>query len=129
MDPVTLIVTALAAGAASAVKDGASAAVKDTYAQLRAAVRRWLSGRRDGELVLARHEADPQTWQGPLAAELSGAGVGDDAEVTGLAQALMEFLDAAGSRAGKYAVGVHGSRGVQVGDQNTQTNTFWPPSA
>ena len=37
MDPVTLIVTALAAGAASALQDGASAAVKDAYARLKAA--------------------------------------------------------------------------------------------
>ena len=60
MDPVTLIVTALAAGAASALQDGVSSAVKDAYARLRAAVRKRLAGRPDGEPVLARHEAAPQ---------------------------------------------------------------------
>jgi hypothetical protein len=129
MDPVTLIVTALAAGAASALQDGASAAVKDAYARLRAAVRKRLAGRPDGDLVLARHEAAPQTWQAPLTAELSEAGAGDDAALTAAAQALMELLDAAGSQAGKYAVVVSGSQGVQVGDRNTQTNTFGPGPA
>ncbi len=129
MDPVALIVTALAAGAASALQDGASAAVKDAYARLRAAVRKRLAGRPDGELVLARHETAPQTWQAPLTAELSEAGAGDDAGLTTAAQALMELLDAAGAQAGKYAVVVSGSQGVQVGDRNTQTNTFGPGPA
>jgi len=38
MDPITLIVTALAAGAAAALKDTASAAVKDAYAGLKAVI-------------------------------------------------------------------------------------------
>lgn len=124
MDPVTLIVTALAAGAASAVQDGASAAVKGAYVRLRDAVRERLAGRADGELVLARHEADPQIWQAPLAAELIQAGAGEDTRLAAAAQALMELADTAGARSGKYPVTISGSRGVQVGDQNTQTNTF-----
>jgi hypothetical protein len=35
MDPVTLIVTALAAGAASALQDGTAEAVKGAYARLK----------------------------------------------------------------------------------------------
>ena len=46
MDPITLIVTALAAGAALGVQDTASAMVKDAYASLKALVRRgWAVGR------------------------------------------------------------------------------------
>ncbi len=45
MDPVTLIVTALAAGAASALQDGASAAVKDAYARLKALVKKRFADR------------------------------------------------------------------------------------
>lgn len=50
MDPVTLIVTALAAAAASALRDGPSVAVKD--AQQRAAGLKRLGG----ELILACHK-------------------------------------------------------------------------
>jgi hypothetical protein len=129
MDPVTLIVTALAAGAASALQDGASAAVKDAYARVKALVMRRFANRPKGELVLAEHESAPQVWEAPLAAELSAAGAGGDADLVAAAQALMSLVDAAGSRSGKYVVAVSGSQGVQVGDRNTQTNTFGPGPA
>ena len=129
MDPVTLIVTALAAGAASALQDGASSAVKDAYARVTALVKKRFANRPKGELVLAEHQAAPQTWEAPLAAELSAAGADGDADLVAAAQALMSLVDDAGSRAGKYAVTVRDSQGVQVGDHNTQTNTFGPRSA
>jgi hypothetical protein len=72
MDGVTLMVTALAAGAAFGLKDTASGAVKDAFGSLKTLVKKRLAGRRDGELVLARHEEAPETWVGPLVAELTG---------------------------------------------------------
>lgn len=124
MDPITLIVTALAAGAVSALQDGASAAVKDAYARLTGLVKRRFAHRPKGELVLAEHEAAPQTWEKPLAAELSAAGAEGDTDLVAAAQALMSLVDKAGSQSGKYVVTVRDSQGVQVGDHNTQTNTF-----
>ena len=44
MDPITLIVTALAAGVAQGLQETASATVKDAYACLKALVRRRLGG-------------------------------------------------------------------------------------
>ena len=129
MDPVTLIVTALAAGATSALQDGASSVVKDAYARVRALVMRRFANRPKGEVVLAEHEAAPQVWEAPLAAELSAAGAGGDADLVAAAQALMSLIDEAGSRSGKYVVTVRDSQGVQVGDRNTQTNTFGPRPA
>jgi RIP homotypic interaction motif len=126
LDPVTLIVTALAAGAASALQDGAPAAVKDAYARLKALVTRRFIHRPKGELVLTEHESAPQTWEKPLAAELFASGAEGDLDLVAAAQALMNLLDEAGSRSGKYLVAVHGSQGVQVGDHNAQTNTFGP---
>ncbi len=124
MDPVAVIVTALTAGAASALQDGASAAVKDRYAQLKSLVKKRFAGRPKGELVLAEYEAAPQTWEAPLAAELSAAGAEGDVNLLAAAQALMSLIDEAGTRSGKYLVTVHDSQGVQVGDHNSQTNTF-----
>ena len=69
-------------------------------------------------------------WERPLTAQLEAVGAARDAELVAAAQALMVLVDEAGSRAGKYAVAVQGSRGVQVGDSNIQHNTFnGPPSA
>ena len=126
MDPVTVIVTALTAGAASALQDGASAVVTDAYARLKALVKVRFAGRSKGELVLAEYEAAPQTWEAPLAAELSAAGAEGDADLLAAAQALMSLVDEQGTRSGKYLVTVHDAQGVQVGDHNTQTNTLGP---
>ena len=101
MDPVTVIVTALTAGAASALQDGASAAVKDAYARLKALVKVRFAGRPKGELVLAEYEAAPQTWEAPLAAELSAAGAEGDADLLAAAQALMSLVDEAGDAVGE----------------------------
>jgi RIP homotypic interaction motif len=124
MDPITLIVTALAAGAALGITDAASSAIKDAYAGLKALVMKQLGSRPDAELVLARHEQAPETWRAPLMAELDQARAGDDARLVAAAEALMRLVDEAGARAGKYAVDVRGAQGVQVGDHNSQRNVF-----
>jgi hypothetical protein len=51
MDPITLIVAALAAGAALGIKDTASSAVQDAYASLKAHAKKRLAGRPDAEMV------------------------------------------------------------------------------
>lgn len=127
MDPITLIVTALAAGTALGLKDTASSAVRDAYAGLKALVRKRLAGRPDAEVVLSRHEKAPETWQAPLMAELDEAGAGHDPDLVAAAQALMNLVDEAGARAGKYMVDVRGAQGVQIGDRNRQDNVFHAP--
>jgi hypothetical protein len=118
LDPVTLILTALVAGAAAGVEDTASSAVKDAYNGLRGLVQRKLGGRPGGELVLARHEQDPQVWDRPLAQELTAAGAGDDPALVAAAQALMQLADAAGSAAGRYQVLASGHAAAAGRDMN-----------
>ena len=121
--------TALAAGAALGVKDVASTAVKDAYNGLKALVKKRIAGRPDAELVLARYETAPDTWQAPLTAELEQADADQDTDLVTAAQALMSLVDEAGTRAGKYTVDVRGAQGVQVGDKNYQRNVInAPPS-
>ena len=129
MDPVTLIVTALATGATSGLSDATAAAVHDAYLSLKKLVRRRLGSRADGELVLARHAEAPKTWEGPLVAELSAAGADTDTDLIQAAQALMRLADEVGYRSGKYNVDARGSQGVQIGDHNTQHNVFGHPAA
>jgi len=128
LDPVTLIVTALAAGAstgvAGALKDDAAEGAKAAYAKLRGLVRRRVAGHPHGELALQHYEAAPQKWEGLLAAELTEAGADGDADLVAAAEALMALLDQAGARAGKYQVTLTGASGVQVGDGNVQVNRF-----
>jgi RIP homotypic interaction motif len=120
MDPITLIVTALSAGVAAALQDDAKAA----YVKLRDMLKKRFSGRKVGELALAEHEAEPAMWEPQLRAELTATGAADDADLVATAQALMKLVDEAGARSGKYNVTIHGGQGIQIGDHNTQTNTF-----
>jgi hypothetical protein len=127
MDPITLIVTALAVGAAQGLKDSASSAVRDAYAALKSLVKSRLAGRPNAEVLLARHEEAPETWQAPLMAELSEAGADRDADLATAAQALMNLVDEAGTRAGRYAVDARRAQGVQIGDHTRQENVFHAP--
>lgn len=122
MDPITLILAALTAGAALGLKDAASSAVSDAYGALKSLVGRKLAGRRDGELALERYEAKPEVWEAPLKDELVTVRAGEDAELVEAARRLMALADDAGSRAGKYDVVIHDSRNFQVGDRNVQYN-------
>jgi hypothetical protein len=128
MDPVTLIVTALAAGASAgvidALKDNAKDAAKAAYARLRGLVQRRVAGNPGAELALAEHQADPENWAAPLKAKLTLVGAGGDAELVTAAQALMDLVDRDGANAGKYHVTISGGQGVQVGEGNVQHNTF-----
>lgn len=125
MDPITLIITALAAGAALGLKDSASSAVTEAYAWLKSQVRNRFGGRPRAELVLAEHEKAPETWQAPLRAELAEVGADSDPDLAAAAQALMSLIDEAGAQAGKYKVDLRGAHGVQVGDHNQQDNAFF----
>ena len=128
MDPVTLIVTALAAGASAgtieALKDDVRDAVKRAYSKLRGLAKNRVVGRPDGELALERYESAPERWESVLAGELTEAGAASDADLVATAKALMELVDGAGARAGKYNVTIKDSKGVQVGDGNIQVNRF-----
>jgi hypothetical protein len=128
MEPVTLILTALAtgasAGALEALKDDAKEKAKAAYARLHGLVTKRVSGRPHGELALAEYDSAPQKWEGLLTAELTEAGAAQDDDLVGAAKALMEIIDQAGAKSGKYNVTVKDSKGVQVGDGNIQFNNF-----
>lgn len=125
MDPISLIMGALAAGAAAGLGDSATGAVKDAYAGLRDLVRRRLAGR--PVAALEAHEKAPHVWQAPSSAALVAVGIHTDAQIIAAAQRVMALVDAAGSASGRYHVDLSGAQGVQVGDHNIQANTFATP--
>ncbi|MGH3697434.1 MAG: hypothetical protein ACRDRX_26205 [Pseudonocardiaceae bacterium] len=127
MDPISLIMGALAAGAASGLGESATGAVKDAYAGLRDLVRRRFAGHPAAQTALEAHEKAPLVSQAPLSTELVALGIHTDAQIIAAAQRVMTLLDEAGSVSGKYRVDLSGALGVQVGDHNIQTNTFATP--
>jgi hypothetical protein len=128
MEPITLIMAALAAGASAgaldALKDDVKDAAKAVYGKLHDLLRRRFRGNASAELILAEYQADPATYEAPLAKKLAEAGAADDADLVAAAKALMDLVDQAGARAGKYNVKIDNSEGVYVGDSGIQINRF-----
>jgi hypothetical protein len=124
VDPITLIVTALVAGAATSATDVAGSAVKDAYAALKGLLKRRLAGRPAGEMVLEQHEQQPDVYEGPLKHELAESGADRDTELVEAARQLLELADPQGTATGKYKVTIGTAQGVQVGDHNKQDNRW-----
>jgi len=134
MDPVLQIVAALAAGntlrwspdapgllssppaaggpvACAAVSGPRPAAVRDAYARLWSRVRRSLSGRPAGVMMLARHADAPHTWAAPLTAELRAAGAGEDPELVTAATDLLRMMHQNGWHAAGHSTAGHSAAG------------------
>jgi hypothetical protein len=124
MDPLSLILAALAAGAAAALKDAAAQTVKDAYAGLKSLIKRKVASRPLAQDVIDQHEQAPEVWEKPLQDELKKAGVAEDEEVVRAAQRLLALIDPAGAQAGKYNVTVTGGKGIVVGDHAHVEMTF-----
>ena len=104
MDPITLIVTALSAGAGAARRGGAPPALPDAQAELLALAQERLRGRPNGSMVLRQHAEDPSRWNRPLAKALAAEGAGEDGRLIAAAQAVLRVTDEPGSARGKYAL-------------------------
>lgn len=121
MDPISLIVEALGAGAGEALKDGAKDTIVAAYRRLRDQARTLLAGNRDAEVVLANHENAPDIWQRSLATQLAASGAAADQELQAAAEALLTLLKTPAPAASNYSIVVHDSQGIQAGNHNSQT--------
>ena len=120
MDPVTLIVTALAAGAAAGRQAIAGDTSKDTYTALKALIQRKFAGKPKAELALAEHEDDPETWQVPLRKALVKEYVDQDQQIIEAAQKVMQLVHPQQAAIGKYNVQITGNvQGFAQGDHQT----------
>jgi hypothetical protein len=89
MDPLTSIVTALAAGAAAALQSTVEQAVKDGYASLKGLIQR-----KYAQVNVEQLEANPRSKnrRGVVEEDLKAAGAETDTEVLHTAQALLEAI-------------------------------------
>jgi hypothetical protein len=132
MDPVTLIMTALAAG----VTTGAQDAVKDAYDALKAVLVRRLRTHPADQgpsvaspvispiAVLEAHEVKPGSWEAPLRDALIASGADKDSNILEVASRLLRLVDPDGAAGGKYHIDLRGAQGVQVGDHGQMTVSF-----
>lgn len=125
MEPVTLIVSALVAGASAAAKDTAGQAIKDAYQGLKSLLQKRFAGQPKAEAALAEHEQDPETYEKPLQKALTETNAADDEAIRQKAQELMGLVDPQGAAQGKYSVQITGNvQGFIQGDNAQQTNTY-----
>jgi len=104
MDPLTLIVTAIVAGAALGAKDIANKAVHDAYASLKHLVIRKYGDTADIVDAIARVETNPDSKgrQIALQEDLQAAGVDQNSKVLKKAKAVHKACKKAGPQAVTY---------------------------
>ncbi len=125
MEPITVILSALAAGALAGAQSSASDAVKDAYQGLKSLIQHKLSGKPEAELALVKHEEKPEIWKAPLTDALVESGIDKDDEIIKMAQQLIMLLNSQKETTGKFTMQTSGNiQGVVQGDGNQVTMTF-----
>lgn len=102
MEPVSMIVTALATGAVAGLKPTAEQAVKDAYAGLKSLIQRKFS-----HVDIAPLEAKPDSTakQASMSEDLADAGADKDGQVLQAAQELIKLIESKAPEAAE-AVGI-----------------------
>lgn len=124
MEPITLILTALAAGTALVAKGTLTAVGKDAYDTLKTHILGKFADNPTAEMVLAGYLEEPDTWQKPLRRELSKAAADQDQEIMQAAQKLVGLVQPQQVGKGKYVIQMTNVEGVSVGDYTHLTMTF-----
>lgn len=129
MDPVTLIVAALVAGASAGLKDTATVAIKDAYAGLKSLIRHRFQDSHAAASSAVHNEISAieqgqQTDTGALHSALKGAGADQDGDLVRAAADMLKRLDPTGAAAGKYNVTISGGKGIVVGNEGSVSMTF-----
>jgi hypothetical protein len=125
MEPISLILGALALGGLAGVKDSANQAVKDAYGAFKNLLHRRLGDNQAGQVALERYEQQPEAWEAPLRAELTESGLDRDGEVLAAAEALFDSVRKDPAYAKIFHNQFHGPvHGFVQGDHNEVTITF-----
>src|SRR5215467_10656842 len=125
MEPLSLILSALAAGATAIAQTTASEAMKDTYAALKTRIQKKFAGKPKAEAALANHADDPETYELPLKKALREGHLDQDQQVLQEARQLMTLLHSQQQVGlGKFNIQITHAQGIIQGDHATQTNNF-----
>lgn len=124
MEPTTLIVSALAAGAAAGLTETTTQAVKDAYGGLKGLIQKHFAGNAKAEMVLAEYEQEPETWKAPLEKQLAETGAAQDPAVVDQAQKVLKLIQPQQVAQGKYNVQIGEAKGVVMGDNATVDMRF-----
>ncbi|MBI1240519.1 hypothetical protein [Umezakia ovalisporum] len=129
MDPISMIIAALSAGAVAASKDTAEKAVRDTYEGLKTLIKKRFAdqGKEDDSNIIDKYEKklESPAFKELLKEELTNLSAQQDDKIIELAKKLLNQGEAEEPTASKYNTVFQGEvKGAQIGDDNTQNNTF-----
>lgn len=120
MDPISLILAALGAGAIAATKDTAGTAVKDAYEGFKTLIKKRFAdrGKEDDSNIIDKHEKKPdsEAVKALLKEELVDLEVDKDVEILKAAAEILEKEDPQRVKEGKYGINVQGDIKGIVGD-------------
>jgi len=89
MDPISMIIAALGAGAIAATKDTAGTAVKDAYQGLKTLIKKKLEGDVLGQAMVDAKPEEIKQAEGLLKDKITKAGADKDAAIIQAAQELL----------------------------------------
>lgn len=116
MDPVSIILAALTAGASAAAKDTASQAIKDTYAGLKKLVLKRFEKKPQAEMALEEYEKDEDTWKKPLQKALVEVKADQDEVIVRQSQQVLKLVSPQQAARGKFNVQIGEGKGIIIGD-------------
>lgn len=117
MDPISLIVAALVAGAAAGVQDTATDAVKSAYSTLKRMISNRTAGRSHDAVEVI--EQDPSSATDALESVLRESRAEDDQDLLAAAAQLQTAVKAATGDMRVWDNKIENSKGVIVGNQGT----------
>jgi HEAT repeat protein len=104
VDPVSVILAALAAAANAETKDTTSQAAKDAYTGLKALLKKRFEKKPQAEMALAEYEKDTDTWEKPLQKSLVETGADQDEAIVRQAQQVLKLVNRQQASQGKSIV-------------------------
>jgi len=120
MDPTTLIVTALTAGATELTKT----AVKEAYEALKGLVQRKFAGKPEAEVALVQVEEKPEECKAPLKKAVEETGAYEDEAIVRAAERVLQLIQPQQASSGKYTIQIGEAQGVVIGDNAQVRQTF-----
>ena len=128
MDPVAIIVTALTAGAVTALQETAGTAVKDTYSSLVALLKKKFGNDSKSQVALEGYAEDPKTWRKPLEKAIKKTRASEDKAILEIAQKLLELIQSL-KASPKFNIEIDGNvEGIVQGDNAKVTMNFNKPA-
>jgi len=116
MEPISLILAALVAGATAATKDTAGAAVKDAYEGLKALIKKKFEKDALAQAMVEAKPEDIKQSEVLLRNKITEAGIDQDVEILKAAAEILRKEDPQGEKEGKYRINVKGDIKGIVGD-------------